>query len=352
MKYLLEILGMTNMCNLECSYCDWKKLPATRLSKSQIDISKKHLYRIKWFVDSYYKDVQIVEYSGGEPLIYPEIVECVLDAFSDKWVRIVTNGTLITKQIIATMRLHGKAFFAFSLDGNTESSNRNRFKENSHLFEMVLNNLSLCMESGVPVMLLCTLNPDNIESFGEFLYFLDTKYGKHIENGMLALPAHYISRYSIRHPMPSNKSKEKFAAIINASNSKLINGAHSHYESLLTYMKKFKRIPKCEIHEWLLSFHFLEKQITTDGVFKSFGCGMRGIEDLGTYNVNIDSNLDDFRKAVESVELGKKMRKANTCHCFVDWTYFDLIFNKKVPWEIAEKWFVLFRDPKIKRVFT
>ena len=41
--FLVEILGMTNYCNLNCDYCDWEKYPFRLIGRKEIAKAKKHL---------------------------------------------------------------------------------------------------------------------------------------------------------------------------------------------------------------------------------------------------------------------------------------------------------------------
>jgi organic radical activating enzyme len=90
MKLLAEILGMTNYCNLRCTYCEWKMKPTKRLDEPSYEAATRNIRRIGEVVRSTFPDVVIVEYSGGEPFLYPRIVEALLDTFPDKWLRVST----------------------------------------------------------------------------------------------------------------------------------------------------------------------------------------------------------------------------------------------------------------------
>ena len=43
MKFLLETLGMTNQCNLRCTYCDWEKEEYKSLTQEEYKIAKNNL---------------------------------------------------------------------------------------------------------------------------------------------------------------------------------------------------------------------------------------------------------------------------------------------------------------------
>lgn len=113
--------------------------------------------------------------------------------------------------------------------------------------------------------------------------------------------------------------------------------------------------------------HFRGNHIVEDGKFLSFGCGMRGVLELGLFDINSPDDtreyseivthenfLSDFEANVKSNQHHDRLTGFNdldeNCYgkCFVDWTSIDLIINHKITYTAAEKWFVLFRDPNIK----
>lgn len=84
MKFLLETLGMTNQCNLRCTYCVWEKEEYKSLTQEEYKIAKNNLEETRKLIDSNYPEVCLVQYSGGEPFLYPEIINYVLEIFKNK----------------------------------------------------------------------------------------------------------------------------------------------------------------------------------------------------------------------------------------------------------------------------
>ena len=101
-----------------------------------------------------------------------------------------------------------------------------------------------------------------------------------------------------------------------------------------------------------------------DGHFTSFGCGMRGIRELGDFDVNDEKQILEFVNKLSIVEKNKdieplrflkenyqdnkEIERECITKCFPDWVMFDLIISGLVSIEKAEKWFVLFKDDKVK----
>ena len=65
--FLVEILGMTNYCNLNCDYCDWEKETPYQLVKDDMDKVREHLSKAHLFIQRHFPRACMIEYSGGEP---------------------------------------------------------------------------------------------------------------------------------------------------------------------------------------------------------------------------------------------------------------------------------------------
>jgi hypothetical protein len=379
-KLLAEILGMTNFCNLRCTYCDWKMRPIERLDEAGRAAAAARIRRIGQLVASDYPSVVFVEYSGGEPFVYPAIVEALLDTFPDRWVRISTNGTLIRPQHIA--RLAGrKAYLAMSLDGHTQLANLPRFGNSAMLLARVQDTLSALLEAGVPTMLLCTLNQANIDGFPDFVEHLWATYPEAIRSGLLMLPAHCVSEYDKENGKPTITQAYAFLTYVltRAADSPLIAPIWPHYLRLAEFIiattcKAYResgrsdalppawraRFPHsgsfartCFLHDWQVCFHFLDDAIATSGSYKSFGCGMRGVGELGLYQIDKQESVAAHQQAVQqgSPSFPAARPKGAQCplleDCLVDWNAIDMIFSGQIPLESAQTWSLMFRDPLV-----
>lgn len=380
MKLLAEILGMTNFCNLRCTYCDWKMRPIERLSEAGRLAADARLRRISEIVAADYPSVVFVEYSGGEPFVYPAIVESLLDNFPDRWVRISTNGTLIRPQHIA--RLAGrKAYLAMSLDGHTAQANAPRFGDRAALLARVSDTLDALLTAGVPTMLLCTLNQANIDGFPDFVDHLAATYPQAIRDGLLMLPAHCVSDYDKDNGKPTITQAYGFLTYVlsRATDSPLIAPIWPHYVRLAEFIiattcKGYResgrenalppawraRYPQngsfartCFLHDWQVCFHFLDDAIAGDGSYRSFGCGMRAVGDLGLYQIDKKESVDAHRHKVHegSPSFPAAHPSGRQCplleDCLVDWNAIDMIFAGDITLESAQTWSAMFRDPAV-----
>lgn len=368
MKLLLEMLAMTSQCNMRCSYCDWQKDKFITMDEVQFETACKHLEQVKDLINKEYSDIAIVQYSGGEPLLYPDILFHVLKLFKDKWIRINTNGVLITDEIIEKVKEHGKTYIAVSLDGITYEPNKARFGENKQLFEKVLKNIDRIVEKKIPLMILCTLSKNNIDQFPEFIEKLSEKYEETINDGLLVMPTHAVTSYSKDNGAANEEQIMRFKSYIESAIDKysILNNLSLHYKNLVSYLETQKRMYQCSVYDWSLSVHFRKNHLIEDGRFLSFGCGMRGVHELGLFSVEEDK---EKQLLVEKVANYKKDYHEGECQvegqvseynqlnercenkCFPDWVIFDLVFSGQVSYEDAKKWFVLFRDPAMEEKY-
>lgn len=366
MKFLLETLGMTNQCNLRCTYCDWEKEEYKVLRDVEYEIAKSNLEKTRKLIDKYYPEVCLVQYSGGEPFLYPPIINYVLEIFKDKWIRINTNGINIQDEQLKKIKEHGKTYLAISIDGINEKAMKPRIRGNKAILDKIIENLDRVVTAKIPVMILCTLSLDNIGFFPDFVEYIQKKYSQQINEGMLVMPTHCVTSYATKHNEVEGEIVKKFKSYIinNIKRYQLLNNISEHYEHMIYYLENKERKVPCSISDWTVSIHFRRNHLVEDGKFASFGCGMRGVRELGEFDVNKDEQVSEFIDKLSIVEQNKdsdplrflkedyqedkEIERECTTKCFPDWVMFDLIISGLVSMDKAEKWFVLFKDNKVK----
>jgi hypothetical protein len=255
------------------------------------------------------------------------------------------------------LKEHGKVFIALSLDGHDDAANISRFHNNGKLLKKVFALIELLVSKEIPLMLLCTLNAHNINKLPEYVTFLEEKFLEPITKGMLVMPAHSVTNYkSDKILRPPRYSCDNLMNFIRFEGHKhpIINKIKDHYEHLAYFMDNYHRYQPCSINNWLLSVHFRDNEILTDGKFYTFGCGMRGVEELGIFEINNEKSINQFVQKVGDLNLMKLFHNPLTvpyvCQqtCFVDWVAFDFILSNVLSLEQAKDWFVLFRDPQVQ----
>ncbi|MCE8423374.1 MAG: 12,18-didecarboxysiroheme deacetylase, partial [Candidatus Methanoperedens sp.] len=155
-KKPVVVWNMGRRCNLKCVHCyaqskdiEYKNELTTQQGKSLID-------------DLAQFGVPVILFSGGEPLMRPDLPELALHARS-KGMRAVisTNGTLIDKKMAKVLREIGLSYVGVSLDGIRETNDR--FRGFKGAFDLALQGMRNCLDEGIKVGLRFTINKKNVK---------------------------------------------------------------------------------------------------------------------------------------------------------------------------------------------
>jgi MoaA/NifB/PqqE/SkfB family radical SAM enzyme len=106
---------VTRRCNLDCGYCN-------EYDKTSPPVATE---TVKRWVDKLAElSCLVVEYTGGETLLHPDIVELVRHAAALRFpsVRIITNGYLLTAELIDRLNDAGLDHLQISIDGLAPSA--------------------------------------------------------------------------------------------------------------------------------------------------------------------------------------------------------------------------------------
>jgi len=161
---MLVSWNTTNQCNMFCDHCyrDAGTKSADELSTSQ---AKKLIQEIKK------AGFQIMIFSGGEPLMRPDIYE--LGAFAtQQGLRVVmgTNGSLITPQVAQKMKKSGFMAAGISLDSLDPNKN-NSFRKLDDAYQLTVAGMKNLKAAGVPFQIHTTVmdwNVEELESITDF----------------------------------------------------------------------------------------------------------------------------------------------------------------------------------------
>jgi radical SAM protein with 4Fe4S-binding SPASM domain len=113
-------IQLTSRCNLKCGHCF-----GGFSSASKAIMPLKHVQQI--LDDMVERQIPRVTFSGGEPLLYPDLETCIRYAAQrDLDTRLLTNGSLITPELATTLVRSGLQSAAVSIDGDEKEHDRNR----------------------------------------------------------------------------------------------------------------------------------------------------------------------------------------------------------------------------------
>jgi 12,18-didecarboxysiroheme deacetylase len=152
-KKPVVIWNITEKCNLNCQHC----YAATAVS-SEPELTfaegKKLIDDLSEF------GCPVILFSGGEPLLRPDLTELVDYAVS-KGIRAVisTNGTLIEQNAAEKLKKIGLSYVGISLDGLREM--HDRFRASPGAFDEAMNGIRTCMNAGLKVGLRFTVCREN-----------------------------------------------------------------------------------------------------------------------------------------------------------------------------------------------
>ncbi|MCU0588010.1 MAG: 12,18-didecarboxysiroheme deacetylase [Syntrophobacteraceae bacterium] len=153
-KKPVVVWNATRRCNLKCIHCyaHAKDQPSPdELSTEEGKLLLDDLARF---------GTPVVLFSGGEPLMRPDLVE-LADYAVGKGMRAVisTNGTLITPEVAQSLKAVGLSYVGISLDG-LEAVN-DRFRGVKGAFRMAMEGIEACQRAGIKVGLRFTMNRFN-----------------------------------------------------------------------------------------------------------------------------------------------------------------------------------------------
>jgi 12,18-didecarboxysiroheme deacetylase len=155
-KKPVVVWNMTRACNLKCMHCYAHAVERPTQQELSTDQAKAVIDDLKEF------GVPVILFSGGEPLLRPDLAELAQYAVG-KGIRAVisTNGTLITQEKAQELKEIGLSYVGVSLDGLEEVNDRFRGKIGA--FQAALKGIGNCQEAGLKVGLRFTMNRLNVQ---------------------------------------------------------------------------------------------------------------------------------------------------------------------------------------------
>jgi len=153
-KKPVVVWNVTRACNLKCVHCYARAVDRT------YEKELSHEQGLSLIDDMAAFGAPVVLFSGGEPLMRPDLVELARYAVS-KGMRAVisTNGTLLSKDKAKELKEVGLSYVGVSLDGMEEVNDRFRGKKGA--FRDAMAGIINCQEVGLKVGLRFTINRMN-----------------------------------------------------------------------------------------------------------------------------------------------------------------------------------------------
>jgi 12,18-didecarboxysiroheme deacetylase len=154
-KKPVVVWNVTRACNLKCVHC------YAKADNQKADNELTHEEGLALLDDLARFGAPVVLFSGGEPLMRPDLTELARHAVG-KGMRAVisTNGTLITTSKARELKSVGLSYVGVSLDGMEEVNDRFRGKKGA--FTDAMTGIRNCQDAGLKVGLRFTVNRMNV----------------------------------------------------------------------------------------------------------------------------------------------------------------------------------------------
>ncbi len=153
-KKPVVVWNVTRACNLKCIHCYAHAVARSRERELTTEQAKAMMDDLQGF------GVPVILFSGGEPLVRPDLVEIARYAV-DKGMRAVisTNGTLISREKAKALKKVGLSYVGVSLDGMEAVNDQFRGKKGA--FKDAMTGIKNCQDVGLKVGLRFTINRIN-----------------------------------------------------------------------------------------------------------------------------------------------------------------------------------------------
>lgn len=178
---LMNFLIFTNMqCNLACSYCFEEGLMSQ--DKMSEAVSEQLILFLNKKIKEGAPEKVLITFYGGEPLINRPLIERValeLNTLSETAqfnlsYKIITNGTLLTHDVVDWLKNLGVDTLKITLDGGRSTHDSTRpFKNGKGSFDIIFNNLEYAVKH-LNIILNCNMTKENIQGIFDLFDLLDT----------------------------------------------------------------------------------------------------------------------------------------------------------------------------------
>lgn len=163
----IVVWNLTRTCNLKCVHCYTDSAAVKYPDELTTEQAKAVLDDLAEF------QVPGVLFSGGEPLIRPDLFELAAYARAkDLHVVLSTNGTLIDREAAQKLKDHQFAYVGISLDSATPEVH-DSFRGVAGAFEHTMRGFRACVDVGQKVGLRLTLTPHTCENLGGIFDFIE-----------------------------------------------------------------------------------------------------------------------------------------------------------------------------------
>ena len=186
--------NVTKKCNLYCRHCYRDSSPDERTEEELTTEEGKQLLE-----DIKKAGLDIIVFSGGEPLMRSDIFELIAHAKTIGLTPLMgSNGTLITPETASRLKKSGLNAIAISID-SAEPKIHDQFRGTKSALAMAMNGIRNSINHGLKVQVNCTVSKFNVNEIDEILklaeshgaaschmlFLVDVGRGKNIDSTQL-----------------------------------------------------------------------------------------------------------------------------------------------------------------------
>jgi len=165
-KKPVVVWNVTKACNLRCIHC----YASADNRPAENELTTEEGFRL--LEDLAQFGCPVVLFSGGEPLVRPDIFDLIAYAVRLGLRAVLsTNGTLIDHALAKELKKFGLSYVGISLDGIGEV--HDRFRGSKGCFEKVIQAIENCQREGLKVGLRFTINKFNAEEIPKVFDFVE-----------------------------------------------------------------------------------------------------------------------------------------------------------------------------------
>ncbi len=166
-KKPVVVWNVTRRCNLKCVHC------YAQATAQQLPDELTHEEGKRLLDDLARFGSPVVLFSGGEPLMRPDLVDLAGHAVSLGMRAVIsTNGTLITAKKAGELKEIGLSYVGISLDGLDQVNDR--FRGVKGAYAKALDGIAACREAGIKVGLRFTMNRMNVQEIPAIFDLLES----------------------------------------------------------------------------------------------------------------------------------------------------------------------------------
>ncbi len=241
-KRPVVILNITKRCNLKCIHC----YAGSKGSAGQNELSTDEWFRVLVNLADF--RCPVVLFSGGEPLLHPDIVKLAKHAVASGMRAVISsNGTMLTPEKAEELASIGLSYVGISMDGGREI--HDKFRGVPGAFEKALNGLRNARDTGIKTGIRFTMTRKNIDDISEII--------KTVESERIPRICFYHLVYTgrgeelIKEALPLDKTREVVDKIINHTSDLHNRGkkveiltVDNHCDGPYLYMRLLRENPK------------------------------------------------------------------------------------------------------------